>query len=78
MKKEQYKKFFEEIGLAKGIANIKKFQDEIMIPEIIKAKKELFSDIKDWLSQEGENDWRAWDSDYLDEYDKLKKKHLNQ
>lgn len=44
MEKEQVKKFFEEIGLAKGIANIKKFEEDIMIPEIIKAKKEVFDD----------------------------------
>ncbi len=26
--------------------------------------------------RKGEDDWRAWDSDYLDKYDELKKKHL--
>ena len=46
MKEEKIVRFFEEIGLAKGIANIKKFEQEIMIPEIIKAKKEVFDDIE--------------------------------
>ena len=43
---------------------------------IFNAKNEVFDDIEDWLSADGEQDWRAWDSDYLDKYDKLKKKHL--
>jgi len=41
------------------------------------AKKEVFDDIEDWLSQDGENDWMAWDSDYLDKYFELKKHHLS-
>ena len=40
MNDEDINKFFEEIGLIKGIANMKKFEEEIMIPKIIEAKKE--------------------------------------
>ena len=43
--KEIIRRFFEEIGLAKGIANIAKFEREIILPEIIKAKKEVFDKV---------------------------------
>lgn len=48
----------------------------VVIDLIKEAKKEVFDDIEDWLSEGGAGDWRAWDSGYLDRYDKLKKKHL--
>ena len=69
MKEEKIVRFFEEIGLAKGIANIKKFEQEIMIPEIIKAKKEVFNDI--------DNNSHIISSIISQlEYKKLKKHHL--
>ena len=59
-------------------------QTWILNPEWIKKnypdtinliKEEVISDVEEWLNEEG--DWRAWDSDYLDRYDKMRYKHLN-
>ncbi len=49
----------------------------LRLREVNKKAEEIFDEIEDWLSAEGEEDWRAWDSDYLDKYDQLKAKHLN-
>ncbi len=54
-----------------------KYIVEMVLKEKVRKRIEkVFDDVEDWLSQEGEDDWRAWDSDYLNKYDELKKKHL--
>ncbi len=59
-------------------------QTIILNPEWIKKnypdtitliKEDVFCDVEEWLGEEG--DWRAWDSDYLDKYDKMRDEHLN-
>ena len=73
MKEEKIVRFFEEIGLAKGIANIKKFEQEIMIPEIIKAKKKVFDDIEKLWEKCKNDDLKVM---ILNDLRELKKHHL--
>jgi len=50
MEKEEYMKFFKEIGLAKGIKNLNKWiEDYKPILELIRlqAKKEVFDDLEE-------------------------------
>ena len=68
--KEIIRRFFEEIGLAKGIANIAKFEREIILPEIIKAKKEVF-EVMDIIINYKPDDYR------LKRYEEEKKHHLS-
>ena len=53
--------------LKQEVENLKYVNDQL--------PKMIFQEIVNWLSQDGENDWRAWDSTYLDEFDKLEKKY---
>lgn len=55
--------------------NIEKIQKEFSRANKEFAKQ-IFDDIENWLSQDGEEDWMAWDSQYLDKYFELKKKYL--
>ena len=77
MEKEQIREFFKEIGLAKGIVNIKKFEREILIPEIIKAKKEVFDELEKHIQDRDDNYIYFETFMKRDEWDKIKKRHLS-